>query len=135
MVKLIPMDPAEIDTSRSGRRGRVSYPIIKSFMEQNVKVVKLDLTGLNKNPQYLRTVLTSYIKNHNMPIKIFSAAGDLCLMRLDLNNDGSPKEDWQSNNELTTEGAAGHERNMEPVAIDATEVAKRFNQEKGDTTK
>lgn len=135
MVKFVPVDPKDIDTSRSGRRGRVSYPLIKGFMESGHKVVKLDLTGLNKNPQYLRSVLTSYIRTHNMPIKIFSAGGDLHLMRLDLNNDGTPNPDWQAENPDTTEGAAGHERNMEPTPLNSEEVQKRFAQEKGQSLK
>lgn len=134
MVKFIDIDPKDIDTSRSGRRGRVSYPIIKGFMERNVKVSKLDLTGLNKNPAYLRSVLTSYINTHNMPIKLFSAGGDLHLMRLDLDNDGKPIEGYNGE-EKTTEGAAGHERHMNPAPLDANEVAKRFAEEKGQSTK
>lgn len=130
MVNFIPIDPKDIDTSRSGRRGRVSYPIIKGFMEQNVKVVKIDPDSLgDKNPQYLRSVLTTYINNHNMPIKIFQAGGDLHLMRLDLNNDGTPIEGYNPE-ERATEGAAGHERNMEPTPLDAAEVAKRFEEDK-----
>lgn len=135
MVKFVDIDPSEIDTSRAGRRGRVSYPIIKAFMERNTKVSKLDLTGLEKNPQYLRSVLTTYINSHNMPIKIFAAGGDLHLMRLDLNNDGTPNPDWQKGNEKTTEGAAGHERDMTPAPLNAAEVEKRFAEEKGQSLK
>ncbi len=80
MVKFIDIDPKDIDTTRSGRRGRVSYPILKAFMERNSKVSQLDLTGLHKNPAYLRAVLGAYIKSHNMPIRVFSADGVLHLM-------------------------------------------------------
>lgn len=134
MVGFVQVDPSEIDTSRLGRRGRVSYPIIKGFMEANIKCARLDTEGLDKNPQYLRSVLTSYVKNHNMPIKIFSAQGDLHMMRLDLDNDGNPLEDWEQ--ELTTtEGAAGHERDLTPMPITPGEVEKRFQEEKGKYTK
>ena len=133
MVMFIDIDPKDIDTTRSGRRGRVSYPIIKGFMERNSKVSKLDLTGLNKNPTYLRSVLQAYVTSHQMPIKIFSANGELHLMRLDLNNDGE-QIPWEFG--LTaTEGAAGHERDMEVVPLDAVEVTKRFKKEKGQTAK
>jgi hypothetical protein len=134
MVTFVEIDPKDIDTSRSGRRGRVSYPIIKGFMELNRKVVKLDLTGLNKNPQYLYSVLSSYIRNHNMPIKVFSAGGDLHLMRLDLNNDGTPNPDWKPEMQ-TTEGAAGHEFNMAPAPLNSEEVARRFAVERGQSLK
>ena len=83
MVKFIDIDPKDIDTERLGRRGRVSYPIIKAFMERNTKLSKLDLAGLDRNPSYLRSVLGAYINTHNLPIRIFSAAGELHLMRLE----------------------------------------------------
>ena len=134
MVSFTKVDPADLDTSRLGRRGRVSYPIIKSFLEANIKLAKLNTDGLHKKPEYLRSVLTSYIRNHSLPIKIFSAQGDLHLMRLDLDNDGNPIEGWDKE-ETTTEGAAGHERHMEPVPITDDEVDERFNEEKGKTTK
>jgi len=137
MVKFIDLDPANIDTSRIGSRGRVSYPIIKGFMERNVKLSQLDLEGLDKNPTYLRSVLTSYINSHNMPIRIFAANGELHLMRLDLNNDGTPNPNWQQElqRSRSTEGAPGFERDVEIVPLDANEVQRRYEQEKGRTTK
>ena len=133
MVKFVDIDPKDIDTTRSGRRGRVSYPIIKAFMERQSKVSKLDLTGLHKNPAYLRSVLHTYVKNHNLPIKIFSAGGDLHLMRLDLDNDNNPIP-WKPGMDVT-EGAAGAERDLEPMPIDGKEVEARFQEEKGKSTK
>lgn len=135
MVNFVDVNPADIDTSRSGRRGRVSYPIIKAFMERNVKLSKLDLTGLDKNPQYLRSVLNSYINSHDMPIKIFQANGDMHLMRLDLNNDGTPNPDWNKDGLKTTEGAAGHERDRPVVPLDGAEIDTRFREEVGKSTK
>ena len=134
MVKFVDIDPADIDTSRSGRRGRVSYPIIKAFMERNSKVSQLDLTGLNKNPTYLRSVLTAYVRSHNMPIKIFAADGILHMMRLDLENDGTPIEGWTPEM-LTTEGNAGLERDLEARPLTGAEVAARYEKEKGLSTK
>lgn len=136
MVNFIEINPAEIDTSRSGRRGRVSYPIIKAFMELNKKVVKIDPESIKgKNPQYLRSVLTSYINGHDLPIKLFAAGGDLHLMRLDLNNDGTINEDWKKVHIKTTEGAAGHERDIEIRPLNADEVERRFEEEKGQSMK
>jgi len=68
MVKFVDIDPKDIDTARAGRKGRVSYPILKAFLERNVKLSKLDLVGLDKNPTYMRSVLDAYTKAHNMPI-------------------------------------------------------------------
>lgn len=135
MVTFTQVDPADLDTSRLGRRGRVSYPLLKSFMEANIKLAKLEMKDFNKNPAYLRSVLTAYINSHNLPIKIFSAQGDLHLMRLDLNNDGSPNPHWEEENQKTTEGAAGHERNLEAVPITGEEVDRRASEERGKKTK
>lgn len=134
MVKLIPVDPADVPTERSGRRGRVSYPIIKNFLEMNQKMCKLDLTGLDKNPAYLRSVLYSYIKSHNLPIKVFSADGELHLMRLDLDNEGNLIEGWEAK-ESTTDGHSGSLVDEIPVEITVNEVSKRYTKEKGATTK
>lgn len=133
MVKFIDVDPKDIDTTRSGRRGRVSYPILKGFMERNSKVTKLDLTGLHKNPAYLRSVLQAYITSHNMPIKVFSAGGELHLMRLDLDNDNNPIP-WEPEMRHTEQGG-GLEKDLEAVPLDGAEVKKRFKKEKGQTTK
>lgn len=133
MVKFVDIDPKDIDTTRLGRRGRVSYPIIKAFLERNSKVSKLDLTGLDKNATYLRSVLGAYVKSHNLPIRVFSAGGDLHMMRLDLDNDGNAIP-WDPSMEAT-EGAPGMERDLDPVPIDSTEVKRRSKAEKGKTTK
>ena len=132
-MKFIDIDPKDIDTSRQGRRGRVSYPILKAFMERNSKVSKLDLTGLNKNPNYLRSMLQSYIRNHEMPIKVFSANGEIHLMRLDLDNDNNPIP-WEPDM-IASEGSEGSDRDMDAVPITEDEVASRFKDEKGKVTK
>lgn len=133
MVKFVDIDPKDIDTTRYIRRGRVSYPIIKGFMERNSKVCKLDLTGLHKNPTYLRSVLTAYIKSHNLPIKVFAAGGELHMMRFDMDNDGN-EIPWEPEM-VTTEGNLGEERDDEPTPLNDAEVDKRFKKEKGKTTK
>lgn len=134
MVTFREVDPATVDTQREGRRGRVSYPLLKSFLERNIKMAELDLTGLNKNPAYLRSVLTTYIRSHTLPIKLFQAGGKMYLMRLDIDNQGS-KIDWKPDAEEATEGAGGLMRDMEPKPIDDTEVEARFHEEKGRITK
>jgi hypothetical protein len=138
MVKLVPVDPRDLDVNRLGRRGRVSYPLIKSFLETNQKLCKLDLTGLNKNPNYLRSVLSAYIISHDMPIKIFSAQGDLHLMRLDIDNEGKEIPDWKEKHNpgrQATEGAGGLEHALVATPITAAEVDSRFNQERAQSTK
>lgn len=137
MVHFTPVDPASIPTERLGRRGRISYPLLKSFMEANVKVARLDDLPIDKNPSYLRSVLFSYIKNHNLPVKVFSADGDLHLMRLDLDDEGNPIPDYKTptEDEMPTEGRAGHLRDTEALPITSEEVERRFAEDGSNTMK
>ena len=135
MVKLIEVDAADIPTDRQGRRGRVSYPLLKSFLESKIRIAKIDLTGLEKNPAYLRSVLYSYVRTHKLPIKIFSANGDLHLMRLDMDAKGKVDANWKPEEETPTEGNAGALRGVAAIPIDAIEVERRFKQEAPKTTK
>lgn len=134
MVQFIQVDPANIPDKRMGRRGRVSYPLLKSFLEANMKCVKVDLTGYNRNPTYLRSVLTSYIKSKQLPIKLFAAEGDLHLLRLDMDDEGNIDPNWKCE-EVTTEGNLGLMRNTVPLPITPQEVQNRFNVEAGQITK
>jgi len=139
MVKFIDVDPAEINNYVGGRRGRVSYPILKSFMEPGKTLVKLDRTGVQQNLQALTSSLNAYVKSHNLPVKIFQRGGELYLLRTDTNDQGVAKE--VNIDELP--------RYVEPVGIaspdlladedipgvDDAEVDARFGQEKEQTTK
>lgn len=88
MVKFIDVDPSEIPELRESRRGRVSYPILKSFLETNKVLVKLDRTGVSQNVQTLTVCLNSYIRTHELPIKIFQRSGNLYIMRTDTDDNG-----------------------------------------------
>lgn len=88
MVKFVEVDPSEISNFVGGRRGRVSYPILKSFMETGMTLVKLDRTGIQQNLQSLTSSLNAYVKSHNLPVKIFQRQGELYLMRLDTDDAG-----------------------------------------------
>lgn len=95
MVKFIKKTPDEIDNSRAGPRGRVSYPILKAFMETGYFISMLDLSEEKRKPQTMYALLTSYISNHELPIKAFMRGGQLHLMRLDLDEDGNKIENWK----------------------------------------
>ncbi len=127
MVKFEEVDPSEIDNMRKGRRGRVSYPILKGFLETNYFLAKLDRTGMQQSLQSLTSSLGAYIRSHELPIKLFQRSGDVFLMRLDIDENGNPIENWL---ERKDEDASGI-----PVPITTEEVTKRFKEEKGQTTK
>jgi hypothetical protein len=73
---------------RAPHRGRVSYPILKTFLETNKVVAQLDRTGIQQNLQSLYSSLSAYIRSHELPIKLFSREGELYLARLDLDENG-----------------------------------------------
>ncbi len=127
MVKFEEVDPSEIDNLRQGRRGRVSYPILKGFLETNFFLAKLDRTGVQQSMQSMTSSLGAYIRSHEMPIKLFQRSGQIYLMRLDIDENGDPIEDWA---EKKLDDAQGT-----PVPITVEEVAARFEEEKGQTTK
>lgn len=93
MVRFIPVDPEEIDNTRQGRRGRVSYPILKTFMESGLPVAQLDRTGMQQKLQSLMSGLNYYINAHDYPVSMFIRRGELFFVRTDLDKDGNPISD------------------------------------------
>jgi hypothetical protein len=88
VVRFIDVDPKEIPNLREGRRGKVSYPILKSFLETNKVLVMMDRAGMKQSVQSLTMALNTYIRNHDLPIKIFQRSGELYLMRTDVDDNG-----------------------------------------------
>ncbi|MGW8181991.1 MAG: hypothetical protein ACWGQW_24955, partial [bacterium] len=111
-----------IDNVRQGRRGRVSYPILKMFLESGEPLVKLDRTGMQQSFQALYSSLRAYIVSHNLPVKLFSRQGELYLARTDI--------EGMEEVGKGADGAKKTEIHIEPVRITDDEVAKRFAQEK-----
>lgn len=127
MVKFERVEPEEIDNLRTSHRGRVSYPILKGFLETGYFLSRLDRTGMQQNYQALYSSLTAYIRNHDMPIKIFSRKGEMYLMRLDIDEEGNVIENWMEVRDVDT--------NAKPTPITKEEVARRYEEEKDKTTK
>jgi len=125
VVKFVEVTPEDIDNLRAPHRGRVSYPILKGFLETGYFLSKLDRTGMQQNYQALYSSLTAYIRSHDLPIKIFSRQGEMYLMRLDIDENGKTIENWREVVNIDTA----------PLAITSDEVAKRFEEEKDQTTK
>jgi hypothetical protein len=128
MVKFIEIDPNEVSDAIRSHRGRVSYPILKGFLETGFFVVMLDRTGMQQSLQALQSSLRAYTLNHKMPIKVFTRKGEVYLMRLDIDKDGNEIENWR-------EMGKGPLADLEPKKITPNEVANRFEKEKGQTTK
>jgi hypothetical protein len=125
MVKFKEVDPTDIPNIRDSRRGRVSYPILKSFLETGMVAAQLDRTGMQQSLQSLNSSLTNYIKSHSLPIKIINRRGEIYLIRTDLDDYGNPIPDVEVKLET--------EKEIKFVTDD--EVAMRFQEEKDQTTK
>jgi hypothetical protein len=89
-MQLVPVAPDEVPNFKEGRRGRVSYPLLKMFLESGLPVAKLDRTGMQNSMQSLTSCLTGYVRNHGLPVKIFTRSGDLYLARTDIDDSGNP---------------------------------------------
>jgi len=131
MVQFVEVAPEDIPNLRETHRGRVSYPIIKGFMETGLACVKLDRTGMQQNIQYLTSVLGAYIRNHNLPIKTFVRQGEMYLLRKDLNADGSENPNWKEEEQ----SKSGEIPVGVATPINAETVTERFEAEQNLTTK
>jgi antitoxin component of RelBE/YafQ-DinJ toxin-antitoxin module len=100
MVRFIPIAPEDVPNLREGRRGRVSYPILKSFLESNMPLAQLDRTGMAQGLQALSMTLNQYIRNHDLPIEMFTRSGEIYLARTDVDEDGNIVERETTKGEL-----------------------------------
>lgn len=122
MVKFIEVAPEDVPDAVMQHRGRVSYPILKGFLETGHYVAQLDRTGMQQSMQSLQMSLRSYTKSHNMPIKVFTRKGEIFLMRLDIDAEGNKIEDWDKEEGPLSDA---------PVVSMTPETAKqRFDDEK-----
>ncbi|MCK9570572.1 hypothetical protein M0R72_16610 [Candidatus Pacearchaeota archaeon] len=95
MVKFIQVSPDDIPNFREPRKGRVSYPILKAFLDSGMVLARMDREGIQRSVTGLSAGLTAYIKSHDLPVKLFVRDGEIHLLRLDLNDDGTPNPDYQ----------------------------------------
>ncbi len=85
----------DIDNTREGVRGRVSYPIIKGFMENGDQVSEVMLEGTGRKPETLQMLLRSYVETHRLPVKVLCRKKRLFLIRLDIDDKGKAIPDWK----------------------------------------
>jgi hypothetical protein len=142
MVKFIDVDPDDIPNFRESHRGRVSYPILKSFLETGKVLVQLDRTGIQQSTQSLSSSLNAYIRNHNLPVKMFMRMGKIYLMRTDADDEGNVEaatvSDFDRPDKRPQVGVAPDDLRdqMDDIpGVDDDEVDERFQEEKGATTK
>lgn len=140
-MKFVPVDPNQFPDLREGRRGRVSYPVLKSFLETGLAIAMLDRTGMQQSLQSLNSSLGAYIRSHNLPIRIANRSGQIYLIRTDLNEEGQVQAASPEQFRKPTEQQLGvHTLRVGPPAnppkpITPGEVEQRFAKEKGNVTK
>lgn len=142
MVKFLEVDPEDVPNFRESHRGRVSYPILKSFLETGMPLAQLDRTGIQQSLQSLNSSLGAYIRSHGLPIKMFTRRGEVYLARTDLNEaTGKPEEVNNNIDRISYDkdvvGTASKETNeLEDIpGVDDDEVEARFGVEKNQVTK
>lgn len=93
-MKFKQIDPSEIDNSREGTRGRVSYPYLKAFLETGYYASEVDLSDSQRKAASLFVLLKSYADNHDLPVKVMMRRNRLYLIRLDVDEKGNKISDW-----------------------------------------
>ena len=133
-MKIIPVDPNEISDLYTRRRGRVSYPILKQFLESNIPVGLLDKTGIQQSSTSLYSSLGAYAKSHKLPVEVVNRQGQIYLLRLDMDADGTSIPDWKERLAQNTGQFRGGEVG-DPKPITPDVVDERFGHEKDQVTK
>jgi hypothetical protein len=140
MVKFVPVDPDEVPNFRESHRGRVSYPILKSFLETGMVLVKLDRTGIQQSLQSLNSSLGAYIRNHGLPVKIFNRMGEIYLMRLDADEEGNVQptniHDYGKNRPAVGQAPPELKLQQEEIPlVDGGVVEEKYEEEKDQALK
>lgn len=138
-MKLVAVNPEDVPNLRDSHRGRVSYPLLKSFLESGLVCCMVDRTGIQQSLAGLTSCLGSYIRGHQLPVKMFTRGGQIYLLRLDLNEDGTPNEDYKTqDNPLKPSPRASEDLQEQYEAIevvDAKSIGEHFKEERGKATK
>lgn len=98
-----PVKPEELPNFREAHRGRVSFPILKSFMESGHPIAKLNRAGMGRSAGGLKALLQWYARGHKLPIKFVTRQGELYLIRKDFDEEGKPIPDWKPEDDLPPE--------------------------------
>lgn len=124
MVKFIDVNPEDIPNLMQGRRGKVSYPILKSFLETNKLAAMLDRKGMDRPTQGLTMALNSYIRTHELPIRLVQRNGEIYLLRTDIDDNG---ELINTGFQIGVDKAESNEQEDESEIEDVTDEAVDAN--------
>jgi hypothetical protein len=100
-----PLAPEEIPNLRESRRGRISYPIMKSFMESNEKAVQFNPPPtIKQSKSGLAALLKFYVNRHELPIEVIFRGGKLYLVRTDVDDNGEFDPNWKFQRKTREDG-------------------------------
>jgi len=121
MVEFVAVDPKDIGAVEQTRKGRISWPILKMFIESGIYIAKIDRNTVKdcRNPtaSHLNMLLRSYLSRHpEVPIKIMMMEKEIYLKRLDIDKDGKPVDGWQKQQE---KGIIGEPKDLSDDIIEA----------------
>lgn len=68
----------DIPRTRS-REGKVSTSLIKGFLDSGLELVQVDVSDQDKKMESIRSTVANYVKRHELPVKVFTAGGNLYL--------------------------------------------------------
>jgi len=89
-MKLVQVHESEVLARGGGRRGRISWPILKMFMESNIHLCMLDREGLQQTPTQIAASIRAYAVKKELPVKVFQRGGEVYLQRTDIDSKGNP---------------------------------------------
>jgi len=135
-VNLVDVDPKDIPNLREAHRGRVSYPLLKMFLESGSPAKRVDRAGIQQSLQGLTSCLTSYIRNHGLPIELLTRGGEIYLVRKDLNMDGTVNEAYVPPANFRKASPLADLAATEDIPyVDTAAVSQKFDKERKATTK
>ena len=79
-MNLRPVSREDIPQSNT-REGKVSTGIFREFLASGEEVVQVELEEDGKSIGSVRSTLSNYVKRHNLPVRVFTAGGNLYIER------------------------------------------------------
>lgn len=136
---LRPVDPRTISNRGPGHRGRVSYPLLKEFMESDALVSQVDMEGMQQTMISLRATLSYHIRSKDLPVTVFQRDNILHLARVDkeMLEDGTIVDvpNWRDIRDASKGAESGEHAQDEPEPLDMEELNRKYEEERNAITK
>lgn len=77
-MQFTPVSRDSIPKTRT-REGKVSTALITGFLDSGEELVQVDTSDSDKKMESVRSTIANYVKRHELPVKVFTAGGNLYL--------------------------------------------------------